>query len=83
MADVIHKYGPITPSMDWIVCKGDPVYVGLQHGEIYVWCREANIDALNIERIVILVATGEPYIGPYYGTVVLPSGMVWHIVELL
>lgn len=83
MADVIHKYGPIDPTMDWITVKGEPVHVGLQNGQIYVWCRKYDGQYENIERTVKLVATGEPYIGFYYGTVVTPMGMVWHLTELV
>lgn len=83
MADVIHKYGPITPTMDWITCRGEPVHIGLQNGEIYVWCRKHDGPIKDNERTIKLVATGEPYIGPYFGTVITPMGMVWHLVELV
>lgn len=82
MADVIYKYGPIDPSMDWIVCKGQPVHIGMHtDGQLYVWCRNiAEID--NKERRVKLVATGEPYIGPYIGTFINHrNGLVWHLIE--
>ena len=83
MADVIYKYGPIEPTMDWITCKGDPLHVGIHvDGNIYVCCRLlCGID--ETERKVKLVATGEPYIGPYIGSVVQRTGMVWHLIEVL
>jgi hypothetical protein len=83
MADVIHKYGPIDPTMDWITCKGYPVYIGLHvDGKAYVWCRKHDGPEVNTERTVKLVATGEPYIGPYYGTFIYPTGLVYHLVEV-
>jgi hypothetical protein len=81
MADVIYKYGPIEPAFDYMTVRGKPVHVGLQDGKIFVWCINlAEIEEK--ERKVRLVATGEVYVGPYCGTVVMPSGLVWHLVEV-
>jgi hypothetical protein len=83
MADVIYKYGPIEPKMDWITCKGDPLHVGIHaDGNIYVWCRLL-CEIEEPERKVKLVATGEPYIGPYVGTVITRNGLVWHLIEYM
>ena len=80
MADVIYKYGPIDPN-DYLTVRGKPVHVGLQNGQIFVWC--INIaDYPDNERVVRLIATGEVYVGPYIGTVVMLSGLVWHLVEI-
>jgi hypothetical protein len=81
MADVIYKYGPIDPVMEYLTVKGRPVHIGLQNGEIYIWCLCA-VDFAEGERLVRLIATGETYIGPYIGTVVMPSGLVWHLIEV-
>lgn len=81
MADVIYKYGPIEPGMDFLIVKGQPVHVGLQNGKIFVWSRNL-CEIVEDERTVRLVATGEAYIGPYIGTVIMPSGLVWHCVEV-
>jgi hypothetical protein len=80
MADVIYKYGPIDPSYAMTV-RGKPVHVGLQNDEIFVWSLNL-ADITDKDRIVRLVATGEVYVGPYYGTVVMPSGLIWHLVEV-
>lgn len=83
MADVIYKYGPIDPSMDYIVCKGVPLHVGIHvDDQIYVWCRNVT-EIENQECKVKLVATGEPYIGPYVGSVITRTGLVWHLIEHL
>ena len=30
-----------------------------------------------------MTVRGKPvYVGPYYGTVVMPNGLVWHLVEI-
>lgn len=81
MADVIYKYGPIEPGMDFLIVKGQPVHVGLQNGKIFVWSRNL-CEIVEDERTVRLVATGEAYIDPYIGTVIMPSGLVWHCVEV-
>lgn len=80
MADVILKYGPITPTMDWITCKGQPVHVDIQNDKSYVWCRVGENE--NVERKVRLVATGETYVGSYIRTVIYPNGTVWHLIEI-
>jgi hypothetical protein len=81
MADVIYKYGPIDITLEYIIVRGNPVHVGLQDGKIFVWCINfAEIE--ENERMVRLVATGEVYVGPYHGTVVMPNGLVWHLVEI-
>lgn len=81
MADRILKFGPINPTFDYMTVRGKPVHVGLQDGKIFVWCINlAEIEEK--ERKVRLVATGEVYVGPYTGTVVMPSGLVWHLVEI-
>ncbi len=80
MADVIYKYGPIDPN-DYVTVRGKPVHVDLQNDQIFVWC--INIaDYPDNERLLRLIATGEVYVGPYIGTVVMPSGLVWHLVEI-
>lgn len=83
MATVIYKYGPIDPSMEYFVCKGDPVHVDIHiDDKIYVWC--CNITEVeNDERKVKLVATGEPYIGPYIGSVITRTGLVWHLIQYM
>jgi hypothetical protein len=81
MADVIYKYGPIEPTSYYMTVRGKPVHVGLQDGKIFVWCINlAEIEEK--ERKVRLVATGEVYVGPYIGTVIMPSSLVWHLVEI-
>ncbi len=83
MADVIYKYGPIDPSMDYLICKGEPLHVGIHIDDrIYVWCRLlCEID--EPDHKVKLVATGEPYIGPYVGSVITRTGLVWHLIEYM
>ena len=82
MADVIYKYGPIDPGMDFLTVKGQPLYVGIHiDDKIYVWCRNRTENE-DRETVVRLVATGESYAGPYIGTVITRSGFVWHCIEV-
>jgi hypothetical protein len=81
MADKILKYGPIDPIMEYLAVKGNPVHVGLQNGEIFVWC-VTHAEGDQSYRLVRLIGTGQEYIGPYIGTVVMPSGLIWHLIEV-
>ena len=77
---VIYKYGPIT--FDGTPIKGQVVHVGLQNGDIFVWSQqEVDINTRYRERTARLYPTGLQFKGAYIGTVVMPSGLVWHVVE--
>ena len=77
---VIYKYGPIT--FDGIDIKGSVVHVGLQNDGIFLWTQqELDINIRYLDRTVRLYPTGLPFKGNYLGTVVIPSGLVWHVVE--
>lgn len=85
MADVIYKYGPFTNDNE-VGYAGTPVHVGYQdvgyaHAEyaVFMWCRLSENARGGKAKIV---ATGEEYTGLYIGTVVMPSGLVWHVVEV-
>jgi len=88
MRYVIYKYGPFTIS-NTVEYEGTPVHVGYQDYapapypdyRIYMWCKLV-IDGDNPKGKTHIVATGEEYNTQYYGTVVMPSGVVWHIVEV-
>ena len=60
--------------------EGDVVHVGQQDGDVYVWCEKT--DTNKVKQFVKIVATGQEYSGYYLGTVVMPSTLVWHVVEL-
>ena len=87
MSDYIFKYGPFDIH-SLVEFKGVPVHVGHQDNtqspfpdnRIFMWCRLT--DGVTNEGKAKIVATGERYIGRYIGTVVMPSSMVWHIVEV-
>jgi hypothetical protein len=81
MADkVIYKYGPIT--FDGTTIKGHVVHVGLQNDEVFVWTHvELDINIRYLFRTVRLYPTGTQFKGEYLGTAVMPSGLVWHVVE--
>jgi hypothetical protein len=77
---VIYKYGPIT--FDGTPIKGEVVHVDLQNEDIFVWSQQrVDIGTRYRERIVRLYPTGLQFKGAYIGTVVMPSGLVWHVVE--
>lgn len=75
--DVIYKYGPFETLTSVVEYAGEIVHVGMQDGEIYIWCRLSNGSKGGKARIV---ATGEHFIGAYHGTVISQSGLVWHVV---
>ena len=83
MADVIHKYGPLSAYTGKPVkIQGKPVFTGFQDDQVFVWCRKS-ADIEDSWSKVRLVATGESYTGAYVGTVVYPSGYVFHVIEVL
>lgn len=76
---IIYKWGPLSFKPSFI--KGRIIHTGLQDGDIYVWTEQEIADNITyLERIVKLVGTGQNYIGDYYGTVIMPSNLVWHVV---
>ena len=78
---VIYKFGPFNYGENLTFC-GTPVHVGLQNGEIYMWCMLVDEMPNLRERVAKRVGTGEPfqYTPYYYGTVVMPNGLVWHVI---
>ena len=80
-ADVILKYGPLIPGGAEVKVQGEPVHVGLQGDYVYIWARK-NTDEVGPWKWISFVATGEDYIGEYFGTVVYPNGLVFHAIEV-
>jgi len=77
---VIYKYGPIT--FDGASIKGRVVHIDLQNDDVFVWTeQEVDINMRYRDRTVRLYPTGRQFKGDYIGTVVMPSGLVWHVVE--
>jgi len=77
---IIYKYGPI--GFDGTVIKGLAVHVGLQNDDVFVWTeQEVDINMRYRDRTVRLYPTGLQFKGDYIGTVVMPSGLVWHVIE--
>lgn len=82
---VIYKWGPLT-GLNHITARGRIIHaeycdVGLftsQKG-IYVWTEIDNDHWENFN--LYYVATGESYDGICHKTVVMPGGLVWHVVE--
>jgi hypothetical protein len=88
MSEIIYKYGPLSTNGETIEFNGTPVHVGYQdigfaHAsyEVFIWCR-LEYGYNNSSSKAKIVATGEEYTGRYIGTVVMPSGLVWHVVEV-
>ena len=77
---IIYKWGPLnfTPTP----IRGRVVHVGLQNGYIFAWTEEEiDVNVRYYFRTAKLHPTGEQYTGTYHGTVVVPDGMVWHVIE--
>ena len=81
MSKIIYKWGPVVN--DPIGIKGDVIHVGYQNTpsgpDVFVWT-ELVIGNDTPEWYVSLYPTGCAYEGEYHGTVVLPSGLVWHVI---
>ena len=78
---IVYKWGPVTG--DPLFIEGRVVHVGYQ-GEhnVYVWTEvELDNDIIYNKRYVNIYGNGQHYTGQHLGTVVMPSGLVWHIVE--
>jgi hypothetical protein len=78
---IIYKFGPLNFSETPV--KGRIVHVGLQNGDVFVWTEQEVETPQNFYplRHLRLHSTGQPYTGEYHGTVVMPSGFVWHVIE--
>lgn len=77
---VIYKWGPI--EFGGTTIKGRVVHVNSQNGDVFVWTeQELDINIKYLERYVKIHPTGVEYTGKHLGTVVMPSGLVWHVIE--
>lgn len=81
MANVIYRYGPISPVNDYITIKGQPIHLGMKDGQVFVWSKLL-CEVEEKDRYVKLVATGEPYVGDYIDTFIYPTNYVYHLVEI-
>lgn len=92
MSDVIYKYGPFDYVGNTVDFEGIPLHVGYQdninspHSDnrVYLWCRLPASPSVYepYKGKAKIVATGEKFTGRYIGTVVMPSTLVWHVVEV-
>lgn len=85
---VIYKWGPLT-GLNKIAVRGRITHaeycdIGMftaQQG-IYVWTEADNEDAANDAYYNLeIVGTGSPYDGVCHKTILMPGGLVWHVVE--
>lgn len=85
---VIHKFGPLNPHGVMGV-YGRPVHVDKQDefgGEqVYMWCEvdQSQVNCYVTTHMVRYVPTGFQNYGydeEYFGTVVMSSGLVWHVL---
>jgi hypothetical protein len=77
---IIYKWGPV--GFGPIPIRGRVIHVGLQEGDIFIWTENQIVTGCrHPERMVRLHPTGQKYTGHYHGTVIMPSGMVWHVIE--
>ena len=85
---VIHKFGPLNPHGSMGV-HGRPVHVDKQDefgGEqVYMWCEvdQSQVNCYVTSHMVRYVPTGYQHYGDdetYFGTVVMSSGLVWHVL---
>ena len=77
---IIYKWGPL--SFEPSPIRGSVVHVGWQDGNVFVWTENQIVPGLrHPERMVKLHPTGQEYTGVCLGSVVAPSGLVWHVIE--
>ncbi len=90
MTHIIYKYGPLSTNGETVDFKGEPVHVGYQDDSyaphpdyrVFIWCRIDGGPERSPVGVAKIVATGERYEGKHIGSVVMPSGLVWHVVEV-
>ena len=91
MNKIIYKYGPIYHNNHVIDVKGRIVHAefrprGTFNAEagIYVWAELNDFENETYSPYkVTVVGTGEKYDSFHLKTVVMPDGIVWHIVQVL
>jgi hypothetical protein len=74
---IVYKWGPI--NFERSLYRGKALHIDHQNGEVFIWA-EAGTGPFTY-RAVKLHPTGVTYEGEYLGTVVMPSGLVWHVIE--
>lgn len=88
MSKVIHKFGPLNQYAS-VGVYGRPVHVDKQDefGEerVYMWCEvdQSQVNCYVNSHMVRYIPTGYQQYGDdeeYFGTVVMSSGLVWHVV---
>jgi hypothetical protein len=89
MSHIIYKYGPFNINGEMLEFEGEPVHVGYQdrgfaHADyaVFIWCKLDMNYPIHTRKYARIVPTGESFNGKYIGTVVMPSGLVWHVVEV-
>jgi hypothetical protein len=89
MSKVIYKYGPLT-GLNTIEVQGRIVHAEFREKGtftaergIYVWAEVDKTEGVtNLNYDLDIVGTGEEFTGKYHKTVVMPDGLVWHVVEV-
>jgi hypothetical protein len=81
MKDVIYKWGPLRLDKT-TEYRGTPCHVGVQDGDAFMWsiCNEDS--SYRAPKTAKLYPTGVSYTGRYIGTAVMPSGLVWHAIDI-
>ena len=85
---IIYKWGPLT-GLNTISVRGRVIHAEYRdigkftaNQGIYVWTEAKNDDVADDPYYDLeIVGTGTPYDGVYHKTVIMPNGLVWHIVE--
>jgi hypothetical protein len=89
--EIIYKYGPFNIGYgEAVEFQGEPIHVGSQDDtwahepnyRVFLWCKLDADYPVQTKRHAKIVGTGELFSGKYIGTTVLPTGFVWHVVEV-
>jgi hypothetical protein len=86
MSSIIYKYGPFDVPGKYVEFQGEPVHVGYQEifgPQIFMWCKLDTEYPIQTKKYARIIPTGEIFEDKYIGTVVIPSGLVWHVVEVV
>lgn len=58
------------------------LHVAEQHGRIALWALVIPTGQPTAKRVIVIRGTGDPFwTQPYVGTVLMESGLVWHVFD--
>lgn len=81
MKQIVYKWGPLSILKE-IEYRGVPCHVGIQDGDVFMWTIYTEDSSYRAAKKVKLHPTGRDFTGTYIGTAIMPSGLVWHAIDI-